>query len=249
MGRFFSPKYSLQTIKIQTDGTMTEKKKAPQPDSPYLSARREWNERYGSFIKKANDWRIIALGSVAVSLVAVGGLVWVAGQQKVIPYAVEFDNNGEVTRVARLSAANTPTDRQMIAGLRNWIIGARAIYSDPYAQKAIIDQTYAMTYPDSACYQTIATYHRDNNPYLRASKETVHLDVHSILPISGSTWQLEWTEITKQPSGKVISSKQYQGSISTIFAPPTDEKQIMINPLGIYAQQCSWTTRIQANNY
>jgi len=219
-------------------------RKTKQQETPYLAARREWNERYGSYIATANNWRIAALGSIAIAIIAVGGLVWVSSQHKIVPYAVEFDNNGELTRVARAAIASTPNDRQMIAALRNWIIGARTIYTDLQAQKALIDQTYAMTYPDSACYQTLTTYHRNKNPYRRAANETVEVTVNVVVPITPSTWQIEWTEDTKQRSGKLIDTKQYQGTITTTLAPPIDEAQIMINPLGIYAQQCAWTTRI-----
>jgi len=219
-------------------------KKNTPPETPYLAARREWNERYGNFIATANNWRLIALGSVAIAIIAVSGLVWVSGQHKVVPYAVEFDDNGEVTRVARADIASQPNSRQMIAALRNWVIGARTVYVDARAEKTIIDQTYAMTYPDSACYQTIVNYHRDKNPYARAQKETVEVTVNAVVPISSTTWQVDWTEVTKQRSGKVIDTKQYQGSITVVSAPPTSDAQIMVNPLGIYAQQCAWTTRL-----
>lgn len=222
-------------------------KKTTQPETPYLAARREWNERYGSYIATANNWRLVALGSLAIAAVAVSGLVWVSGQHKIVPYAVEFDGNGEVTRVARANVASEPNNRQMIAALRNWVIGARTVYTDLQAQKALIDQTYAMTYPDSACYQQLATYHRDKNPYRRSANETVEVTVNAVVPISSSTWQVEWTEATKQRSGKLIDTKQYQGSITTVLAPPTDEAQIMVNPLGIYAQQCAWTARLSGN--
>ncbi|MCW5320682.1 conjugal transfer protein [Verminephrobacter aporrectodeae subsp. tuberculatae] len=213
-------------------------------ETPYLAARREWNERYGNFIATANNWRLAALGSIAVAIIAVSGLVWVSGQHKVVPYAVEFNGNGEVERVARADVASQPNNRQMVAALRNWVIGARTVYVDGRAEKAIVDQTYAMTYPDSACYQTLSTYHQENNPYVRAQKETVEVTVNAVVPVSDSTWQVDWTEITKQRSGKVIDTKQYQGSITTVIAPPTSDAQIMVNPLGIYAQQCAWTTRL-----
>jgi len=213
-------------------------------ETPYLAARREWNERYSSYIAAANNWRIVALGSIAIAILAVVGLVLVSSQHKIVPYAVEFDGNGEVTRIARATAASTPNERQMIAALRNWLIGARTIYTDLQAQKSLIDQTYAMTYPDSACYQTLATFHRDKNPYRRSANETVEVTVNAVMPITSSTWQIEWTEVTKQRSGQIIDTKQYQGSITTILSAPTNEAQIMINPLGIYAQQCTWTVRL-----
>ena len=37
-------------------------------ETPYLSARREWNERYGDYIARARSWRWAALEAIAVAL-------------------------------------------------------------------------------------------------------------------------------------------------------------------------------------
>ena len=55
------------------------KTKATAPSTnPYLNGRREWNERYSSFITSANNWRLIALISSSAALVLAGGLVAVS---------------------------------------------------------------------------------------------------------------------------------------------------------------------------
>jgi type IV secretory pathway TrbF-like protein len=221
---------------------MKEKKNIPE--TPYLAARREWNERYADYIATANNWRVAALGSIAVSLVAVGGLVWLAGQQKVVPYVVEYNGHGELVRVQRADLAARPNARQMQAALRSWVIGSRTVYVDRRAQQSLIDATYAMTLPSSPAYMALATYHRENNPYTRSANETVEITVHAVVPVSEETWQVEWTETTKQRSGKVISTKQWQGTFTVAIAPPNDTKQIMVNPLGIYVRHFAWTSRL-----
>lgn len=214
------------------------------PETPYLAGRREWNERYGSYIKRENNWRLAALGSIAVALMAVSGLVWVSGQAKVVPYAVQLNGNNEVVRVQRADVASRPNANQMRAALRNWVIGARTVYVDLRAEQALVDATYAMTLPDSPAYQNLATYHRESNPYTRAANETVEVEVKAVVPVSDETWQVEWTETTKQRSGKVVDTKQWQGTFTVLISPPTNEAQIMVNPLGIYVRQFAWTTRL-----
>lgn len=214
------------------------------PQTPYLDARREWNERYASYIAQANNWRLIALGTTAAGIIMACGLVYLAGQQKVVPYVVETNTHGEVSRVARADVASRPNASQMRATLRNWVIGARTVYVDLRAEQAIVDATYAATLPDSPAYQTLAAYHRDNNPYTRSANETVEVQVNAVVPVSDESWQVEWTETTKQRSGKVISTKQMQGTFTVVIAPPTDDAQIMVNPLGIYVRQFAWTVRL-----
>jgi len=58
------------------------------PDTPYLAARREWNERYGDHVKSAHQWRLAAFGSIAIALASVGGLVAVSMQSKGMSHRV-----------------------------------------------------------------------------------------------------------------------------------------------------------------
>lgn len=215
-----------------------------QKENPYLNARREWNERYGDYINAAHSWKIAAFGSIAVALVAVGGMVALSMQQKVVPYAVELNGHSEVVRVVRADVMARPTTNQVRASLRSWVIGARTVYVDRRAQQNLIDATYAMTMPDSPAFQMLANYHRDKNPYERSANETVEITVNAIVPVSGETWQVEWTEATRQRSGRVIDQKAWQGSFTIKISPPTDDRQIMINPLGIYVKQFAWTPRL-----
>lgn len=221
------------------------KKPAAPPESPYVAARREWNERYSDHIVAANNWRIAALGSIGVSLVLAIGFVWVSGQHKVVPYYVETNTYGEVTRVARADKAGQPTEKQMKAALRQWITGARTVYVDARAEQQIVNTTYAMTFPDSPAYSALATYHREQNPYERAQRESVEVSWHGASLIGGDTWQIEWTETIRSRVGKPVGDPiTYVATVNTQVATPTEEDTITVNPFGIYVQQFSWTERI-----
>lgn len=213
--------------------------------SPYMAARREWNERYGDHVKSAHHWRVAALGAIGIAVLSVGGLIAVSMQSKVVPYAVEINGHGEVTRVQRADVLREPNANQTRAALRSWVLGARTVYTDPAALKNLIDQTYAETLPDSPAYQVLAEYHRDNNPYQRAANETVSVDVRAAVPVSANTWQIEWTETTRQASGKVVSAEEWQANLTIAVSAPTNEAQVMLNPTGVYVRQFSWTRRLQ----
>jgi len=213
-------------------------------ETPYLSARREWNERYGDYIKSAHNWRMTAFGSTAVALCAVAGLVGVSLQSKVVPYAVELNGHQEVVRVQRADLLATPNANQIRASLRNWVIGARTVYEDRFAMKNLVDQTYAMTLPDSRAFKELAEYHRANNPYERSSRQTVTVDVKVVVPVSDTSYQVEWTETTKEASGKVIDTQDWQGTFTIAISPPSEVNQIMVNPLGLYVRQFNWTSRL-----
>ena len=89
-------------------------------ETPYLSARREWNERYGDYIARARSWRWAAFGALAVSLVLAIGVVWQGAQSKVVPYVVEVDKLGDAVAVARADRAapvGCPRDQSTTRGL------------------------------------------------------------------------------------------------------------------------------------
>ena len=57
-------------MKKQNSPKSTPVENSPNKN-PYLDARREWNERYGSYINQAKNWRLTSLISMLISLVAV----------------------------------------------------------------------------------------------------------------------------------------------------------------------------------
>lgn len=209
----------------------------------YLNARQEYNDRLYDLAKLANNWRVVSLVLAVALVVLIGGYVWLSTQQKVIPYAVELNGNSEVVRVVRADVAAKPNANQIKASLRTWIIGGRTIYGDSVAQLAHVDSAYAMTLPNSAAYQTLVEYHKHNDPFVRAKHETVEVTVNAVVPTTDRTWQIEWTETTRDVSGKAVGSTAWQGSFTVVLVPPVTDKQILINPMGVYVEQFAWTQR------
>ena len=70
-------------------------------DNPYLNARKEWDERYGSLIKRAQHWRGAAVLALLVALAEAVVILGVATRPKTVPYVVAVDSLGRVvvTRV------------------------------------------------------------------------------------------------------------------------------------------------------
>jgi type IV secretion system protein VirB5 len=218
---------------------------SPKAASPYLAAREEWNERFGSYVKAARDWKRLAYLEGGILLVLVGGFVLLSLQSKVAPYVARVNSAGEVVNVQRADVAATPNTNEIRAALRSWVIGARTVYIDPLAMKSAVDQTYAETLPRSPAYSMLAEYHRANNPYDRAHAEAVAVDVAAVLQVSDRTWQIEWTETTRTATGAPTRVEQWQATTTVVLSPPTDAQQIMVNPLGVYVQQFDWRPRLQ----
>jgi type IV secretion system protein TrbF len=75
-------------------------------NSPYLVARREWDERYGGLIKRAKQWRVAAVLALLVALAEAIVIIGVATRPRTAPYVVAVDSLGRVA--GRVSSIGLP---------------------------------------------------------------------------------------------------------------------------------------------
>lgn len=209
-------------------------------DNPYLSARREWNERYGDYIARARSWRWAAFAALAISLVLAIGVVWQAAQNKVVPYVVEVDKLGDAVAVARADRASTADVRVIKAQLAAWIVDVRSVSSDPLAQKSALSRSYVMTAATATIF--LNDYYRQHSPF--GELRTVAVSVDAVLPVSKQTYQLQWSEDARDLQGRDLATTHWLASVTVAFDPPTDERGILSNPLGLYITGINWTQRL-----
>ena len=69
--------------------------RTPEPETPYQRAAQVWDERIGSARVQARNWRLMALGGLALSATLSGGLLWQSMQGRIVPYVVAVDRLGE----------------------------------------------------------------------------------------------------------------------------------------------------------
>lgn len=216
----------------------------PENTDPYLSGRREWNERYGDYIKAAHNWRLVAAGSLGVALICSAGMVYLSTQQKVVPFAVEFNEHHEPVRVIRTDEMKHPDAHQIKAALRAWVIGARAVYLDRRAMRDMLVSTYAMTQPSSSAYGALTSFHKEHDPYKVSQDRSVEVAVNAVMQISPDSWRIEWTETSRQLSGRIVDARVWQATVTVSIIPPSDESQILLNPIGMYVSSFDWSGRI-----
>ena len=232
--------------KIKEPPSVTQEIKAlkkPPENNPYLNGRREWMERYGDHIQSAHQWRLVGVGSLLITALAVSGMVYSSSQNHFIPYIVQVDRLGTAVPAGRADEASRADVRGIRAQLARWISDVRTVYVDAAAQRAIIDESYAMISRNGSAFNVLNQNYRTNSPFERAEKETVTIEVHTVLPLAGNTWRVEWTETTRGRNGEVQKTDEWQSSITVLISPPTDEGTILKNPLGIYIIDYSWTKR------
>lgn len=212
--------------------------------STYDSSKQAWLERYGTYIASARNWRYAAFGSLGIAFLAVGGLVMVKNDQRVVAFVIETNSDGGVTGVSEMKAGAKPEQKHIRAALNDWIVGARVVYVDAKAIDMVNKKTYAMTLPGSSAFQQLSDYHRVNQPYIRAATETVDVRVESVLPLSDNTWRIEWVEVIRTRSGRETKQNRWQATATVEIRSPTSAAELVKNSFGVFVTNFSWSERL-----
>jgi type IV secretion system protein VirB5 len=214
---------------------------APHGYNPYIAARREWDERYGSLITRAENWRAAAFLAGAMALVESLLLAVLSMRSPVKTMIVAVDSIGRVVAAEPASATLKVDDRLKRAALFGWVEDWRMVTSDPLTQRRSIDRVYAMLASGSRAQIIVTDFYRNHVPFARARTETVSVEVHSIVPTSPESYQIDWTETARDRAGEVARTQSWKAVLTIGLNPPTDEKLARVNPLGIYVIDASWS--------
>lgn len=213
--------------------------------NPYLNAQRTWNDQFGKIISSLRMWRMLALVCLLTTLAAVGGMVQIGRQSKVVPYVVEVNKLGEALAIGSAQASCAADPRVIRATVASFVSDARLVTSDVALQRNAVLRVYAdLAAGDPATGKMNEWLNGtpDSNPFKRAATELVNVDIKSVMPQTASTWQLDWVETVRDRKGVVKSAPYRMRALVTVYvSPPTTEEQIRRNPLGIFVRDFSWT--------
>jgi len=213
--------------------------------NPYFDGRKEWNIRYGSYIKQIEVWKIITFISLLITLMAVAGLIYIGSQNKLIPYIVEVDKVGEVRAVNYAKQTNISEEKVIKYSLAEYIRNFRTIYGDAKIQKDMIFKVYRYLSPSYPAYNMVNAYFKENSPFERLETERVRVKVNSIVKINKGTYQIDWEEVVSDPRGMKLRTDNFKASITMLTVPPSSQADIMKNPIGLFIKEFNFSKIIQ----
>ena len=241
-----SPDHLLTTTQGESRGEAAGR--SAQQQNPYLNARRTWNMHTGSLVSSRQTWQVIGLLSLMIALAAVGGMIYIGSQSKFIPYVVEVDKLGLSIAAGPLTAAATTDPRIIRATVAEFIEQARTVSSDTVLQRKALFGLYAhLAAHDPATTKMNEWFnsHPDANPFKRATKELVSIDIASVLPQTANTWRVDWTETKRNRQGALQEPPITMHALVTVYTADittqTREDQLRRNPLGIFVRDFSWS--------
>ena len=214
--------------------------------NPYVQGWREWDERYADLVIGKRNWQLAAGGLLVLGIILAAGMVWLSSRSRYVVYAVEVDKLGyALTQAQPLTAASAPdvVDRIERYEVASFIRQARAVSNDPQVEQQMLNSLLAHARGASDHFLD-EYYHSDqsHNPFEIAQKQTVSVQIDSILKLSAKTYEVRWTELRRDLNGAAIGMPtHWEAELETEIVPPREADTIVSNPLGFYVTNITWT--------
>ena len=229
---FFKQKKSSPAVLIPEGG-----------ENPYLNAREEWLERYGSYINRAAQWRMTALLALAAAVLSLSGNVYQMTQNKIDRYFIAVDELGKTVAEKMKGSGNTP-EKVVQATVAQVIVDWRTVTVDKQLQKQMIDNLNL--HVAGTTRGMLKEWYEQNSPYEVAKKgRLVNVEIRGIpLPVSKDSYRVEWTEIVRSLQGIELARQQYEAIATISIVPPQTEEVLLHNPGGVYITNLSTAKRL-----
>jgi type IV secretory pathway TrbF-like protein len=223
------------------------KRLPPPPEAVlrlYEQGRREWDNRLGSYVKAAHNWRLAFFATLVPLLVSIALAGYLGAQPKAVPHVIEVDRigaahyRGPAGESAKTYAAS---DRAIRYHLRTFVTELRSVSSDAAIITSNIVEAWNWSTP--AAQNIINKHVREKDPYKRSVEERVSVDVQSLLALSRDSWQVDWKETRFDAQGVELDTLTWRGTFRLVFRltdTGVTEEMLEKNPLGLYIDYFDW---------
>ena len=214
------------------------------PENPYLAARQEWSERYGSYVRAASAWRMVGILSLGMAVIGFGYSLYLSTQVKLVPYIVEVDKLGSAVNAGFPAQIEYADPRVVRASLAAFVTNFRSVTPDAVVQKQYIDRTYALLRTADPATEKVNNWFRSSSPFDKAKTATIAIEVNNVVPLSSQSFQIDWTEYERDRKGKETGTRRFRGIATVSLTAPQDESTIRLNPIGLYVRDFDWTAQL-----
>lgn len=225
-----------------------KKKKNDLTDNPYLNAQRAWNFHTAGLMKSLQIWQLVSLGSLLITLAAIGGLITIGSQSKFIPLVFQQDPSGNTLSVTRADHVGDASIDDYRAAAAHFIENIRMVSVDVALQKKAVFQVYSYLNQNDAALTKVQEFYSDkqhSNPFDRAAHEIVSIEIRSVLQESEDTWQVDWVETVRNRDGTLKEKPAQMKALVTMYQDgelnDASNESILKNPHLIYVRDFNWS--------
>jgi type IV secretion system protein VirB5 len=183
--------------------------------------------------------RVIGIGSLALFSLCFFAFVYALSRQQTVPVLVNVMPSGETQYLGevRQSGAVQVPETAIQYQVRDFITLLRSVSTDSQVLYNNIDKCYSMI---TGSYEPVMTrFLRGASPFDLVGQVRRTVEIESILKITGSSYQADWTEALIDAAGNRRNTR-FRALVTVRLLPPDDET-IKKNPLGIYIENFEMT--------
>ena len=128
-----------------------------------------------------------------------GAMMWLASQNKVIPYIVQVDKHGYAVAIKSAQEGSMADTRVIVAALGGFFVNFKTVITDVASQRRMVNDVYAYLAKNSSAEASVSQYYKEHNPFVATQDKreyTVQVEIRSIVRSGGNdkSWQVLWTE-------------------------------------------------------
>ena len=204
------------------------------PDHASGQARALWEARHATLAVERDRWRICAFAALALAGVAIVLAVWAAVSSRYVPHIVTVDSfNRPAAALAPQSVTDWPdavVRHEIAAFISDW----RAVSLDGAVMRGRLNRIAHFYETGTPAHAKLVTWAAENDPFRRAERETVDVEVVSINAAGGDTWIVEWVETArKRGTGRVETTRRFTATVTLRQRKVRDFAVLLKNPLGM----------------
>jgi len=205
--------------------------------NPYLNAKQEWNEMVGSSVSRAKLMTVLCFLLTVSNILCMGVVVYLLRENRVVPYVMVLNDKLNPIAMGTPDSTNLKDKRVLKSFLADFIKNLRGITADSTVLKNQYETLYAMLRQGSPAYKQISSRFREESPFERARRETVSIQVSSIIKQSDTTWEIEWSENVFSRTGERVRTSHYRAHLTLSFSKTLTPSQAVVNPLGVIVRE------------
>lgn len=225
-------------------------KKQDLTENPYTNARITYKSNSAKERGNTKMWQITTALALFLTCIMAGGYIYERTQSKFIPYVVEVSELGQhlTSKIAERAA---PVDARVIkATLAQFINDLRMVTPDTTLQKTAIQNVYAHLATDGPAIQKTTQFYGNEktNPFRKAEKSLITVNILSVLPQTEKSWQVTWLEKEYDRKGVELGVIRRTSILQIAIKEPTEtttEEEIRQNPLGIFIYNYDLSEELQ----
>ena len=149
-----------------------------------------------------------------------------------------------VRTVGEAATPYRPTDAQTAHHIARFVTLVRSLSIDPIVVRQNWLDAYDYTTDRGAA--VLNDYARVNDPFARIGKESVTVQITSVVRASDASFNVRWME-RRYVNGAAAGLERWTAVVSIVQQTPRTEERLRRNPLGIYVNGLSWSRELDSS--